>query len=158
MLRDRVLFFFISLIRYSSILHAQIYKWTDENGQVHYSQNKPSAQHSMEIKVHVPKSINPAVNTPMPPDAYNDHITWGESCHGQSSTKANGKTYCCSSRCIQDRRSKGLVVNCLTGKCLIEERKINAKEVSDNMDNRHELARQREEERQRQRQSTSDFY
>ncbi|MCF6288370.1 MAG: DUF4124 domain-containing protein [Proteobacteria bacterium] len=44
------LFIFVSLIM-TTTLHAQIYKWVDANGVMHYSQNKPETIQVEELKL-----------------------------------------------------------------------------------------------------------
>ncbi|GGY80607.1 DUF4124 domain-containing protein [Marinobacter zhanjiangensis] len=39
------LFFIVVAICFSSVAAAQVYKWTDENGVVHYDEDKPDARH-----------------------------------------------------------------------------------------------------------------
>jgi hypothetical protein len=51
------LFLFVSLIQ--SIAVAEIYTWTDESGQVHYSQQPPNGQQVQQIDVPAPPAIAP---------------------------------------------------------------------------------------------------
>lgn len=52
----KITFFFSLLLLASPFAHAGIYKWTDDQGNVHYSQTKPSNQkaESLRIKSHAP--------------------------------------------------------------------------------------------------------
>jgi glutaredoxin len=43
--------------------HAEIYRWTDEAGQVHYSDNPPDKLRTSKIKIHVQSITGPATVT-----------------------------------------------------------------------------------------------
>ncbi len=103
---------FLVLISANNSL-AEIYKYTDAQGGVHYSQTKPEAQvptKTMNIKTAPAKKIEPETSvTP------NDLLS--ESCeHGDSFIRDN-KVFCCTSRCLRDRIEKGLEYSCADPRC-----------------------------------------
>lgn len=49
---------FIVLLAFSSVAHSEIYKWTDENGKVHFSDNKRAVGKSKAETVTINTSLN----------------------------------------------------------------------------------------------------
>ncbi len=49
----------IFLFLASTVSFAEMYKWTDEKGQVHYTQTPPQGIQSQELKAPPPPTIDP---------------------------------------------------------------------------------------------------
>lgn len=54
----KVLLVFSILLTSSSIIHAEIYKWTDDNGNTHYSDIKPNNADSQKLKIKTSNSTS----------------------------------------------------------------------------------------------------
>lgn len=54
----------------ASAARAEIYRWQDENGQVHFSERPPSGQSSQVVEVEIQNRYEPV--TPVPPPASTD--------------------------------------------------------------------------------------
>ncbi len=48
----------LALLLFSFEAHSEIYKWTDANGKVHYSDRKPSHQSSQAEKIKIDSHVN----------------------------------------------------------------------------------------------------
>ena len=55
--------FFLTYFFVVSTTQAEVYKWTDENGRIHYSDKKPGNQSSEEVKI---RPHTQAVTQPIP--------------------------------------------------------------------------------------------
>ncbi len=51
--------FFSLLLFIHTTSSAEVYKWTDENGQVHYGQQPPQGKQAQQIKAPPPPTIDP---------------------------------------------------------------------------------------------------
>lgn len=160
MLRALFVFIFISGVSHPAILKAEIYKWTDENGQVHYSSSKPQSYDHEEVNVHVKKTKKTPKKRPSPPPMPREgkayYTSLGELCGDEPSVQKNGMTYCCSTRCIRESQEQDRPFQCFTGKCQDEVRKINEEKRKEHAKRRAEERRQREEAREKRRQEYAD--
>lgn len=99
-------------------LHAQIYKWTDENGQVHFSQSKPVARDSDEVRIKKSPVVDPVEQTESQGGDNGLREGQGQVCTSGSDYITVGKNVvCCNSRCVKERYSKGLEFDCYAQEC-----------------------------------------
>jgi predicted secreted Zn-dependent protease len=70
---------------------AQVYKWTDENGRVHYGERPPPAAKSSTLRTQSSHSANPESGVEIPPSAIKFYPVYGNSPQTlHNSMKANG--------------------------------------------------------------------
>lgn len=121
----------------SQPISAEIYKWVDENGEVHYSQQKPDSQQGVRMNIVPQPMISGSDGTGN--DSGAGAMGLAQQCIGNEDIEQGGTIYCCTASCVNQRRAKNLPFTCATQKCYealldsdAERRK--AKEAQDMLD------------------------
>lgn len=105
----------IIFLLFTQTVFAEIYKWVDEQGEVHYSQQKPESQGAKEVNI-----------TPQPllsgDGLSTDTSSSGarglaQQCDGHESIRSGATVYCCTASCVSDMRNKKQSFSCATQKC-----------------------------------------
>lgn len=109
-------------VGFAGPLSAEIYKWVDPAGNVHYGDQKPP---DVEFRVIATPSPSPATPPPTakpsdvpPPDSMDNCPV------GKDSFQIGDNVFCCNSRCVRQRLEQGLEVNCLDPRCHAAVRQI----------------------------------
>lgn len=102
---------------------ADIYKWTDEDGQVHFSQTKPAGLSDKDVQIRkggtdrAPGKVK-AVAPLRPKD-----------CSEGQDFFINGESVvCCNRKCVEERHAKGLGFDCYSPACNAVFQEIRAEE------------------------------
>lgn len=87
----------------SSPSSAGFYKWTDENGEVHYSETKPEDREVKDVDV----KTDPAGSGLVAMCASSK----------ENRIEQNGRTYCCNAQCVKELQADGTQFSCATQAC-----------------------------------------
>jgi len=89
--------FFVFILLFSCGLNAEIYKWTDENGKVHFSDSEPEKQQTEKVQLdnHINGFVNPEIPLAQTPGQVVLYATeWCGYCRkARSYFKKNNITY-----------------------------------------------------------------
>lgn len=104
---------------FSPLAGAAVYKWTDAEGTVHYSEEKPDEQAVTEMTIQQTPALPHLIEGPdgklveVPASS----APLAERCQGHDSFVLTGTTYCCTAACVSDKRAKNLNFSCATQQC-----------------------------------------
>ncbi len=142
----------------TGLAHAEkIYKWTDENGVVHFSQKKPVSQTNITAKtMSDTKSHEDSTKTTTVEAAQGDSATQQGCIVGKDSFNDHGKVVCCNERCVKERFEQGLEITCYARECHQEIAKLRfqqdekkRKQIENQFMRNKRLAREFQEKRDR---------
>lgn len=87
----------------TTTLHAGFYKWTDDKGEVHYSETKPEGRSAKSVDVRTGISGDSLVAM----------------CEGaaEHQVEKNGATYCCDAQCVIELQKENKPFSCATQSC-----------------------------------------
>jgi hypothetical protein len=68
--KQRILGICLALLIAPSIGHAEIYKWVDANGKVHYSKSKEEAGNAKAVELRIPSQAATAATDTPPPQSW----------------------------------------------------------------------------------------
>lgn len=108
----------VAVLIVSLPVYAEVYKWTDEDGRVQFSDVKPKDKATSAVRVRIETaSTRPASNASHVD--VNSEVTSEDvpGCDKNDSFEYGGKTFCCNELCVKERIGQGMEVNCLDPRC-----------------------------------------